>query len=57
MKKSIYLSLLGLLISFPALAQIGGIENSVNDIAVDQGFLPNVPIDLVALHYTPIPMR
>ena len=33
MKKSIYLSLLGLLISFPSFAQIGGIENSVNDIA------------------------
>ena len=33
MKKSIYLSLAGLLVSFPAFAQIGGIENSVNDIA------------------------
>ena len=33
MKKSIYLSLASLLISFPVFAQIGGIENSVNDIA------------------------
>ena len=33
MKKSIYLSLAGLLLSFPVFAQIGGIENSVNDIA------------------------
>ena len=33
MKKSIYLSLASLLMSFPVFAQIGGIENSVNDIA------------------------
>ena len=33
MKKSFYLSLASLLMSFPVFAQIGGIENSVNDIA------------------------
>ena len=33
MKKSIYFSLAGLFVSFPVFAQIGGIENSVNDIA------------------------
>ena len=33
MKKSVYLALGAALISIPASAQIGGIENSVNDIA------------------------
>jgi hypothetical protein len=33
MKKSMYLTLLVFLISFSAFAQIGGIENSVNDVS------------------------
>ncbi|WP_289024239.1 hypothetical protein [uncultured Salegentibacter sp.] len=33
MKKTIYSSVLLSLVSFPLFAQIGGIENSVNDIA------------------------
>ena len=33
MKKSIYPTLILFLVSFPLFAQIGGIENSVNDIA------------------------
>jgi len=33
MKKSIYLTLLVFLISLSAFAQIGGIENSVNDVS------------------------
>ncbi|MEG9328969.1 hypothetical protein V6B16_13570 [Salinimicrobium catena] len=33
MKKTFYFSLLCLLLTSPAFAQIGGIENSVNDMA------------------------
>ncbi len=33
MKKSIYLTLLVFLISLPSFAQIGGIEDSVNDVS------------------------
>ncbi|MBI6116009.1 hypothetical protein [Salegentibacter maritimus] len=33
MKKTIYSSVLLTLVSYPLFAQIGGIENSVNDIA------------------------
>jgi hypothetical protein len=33
MKKSIYLTLLVFLISLPSIAQIGGIEDSVNDVS------------------------
>lgn len=33
MKKSMYLSILFLLLSFPLFAQIGGIEDSVNDVS------------------------